>query len=72
MNSSSQRMMTRASEVEARLGSMIAVQCLHPNVLVVLQLSYLDASNNNVVGTLPSMWSSMEQVITHCTGTCNA
>lgn len=44
--------MIRASEVKARLGSMIAVQCSHPNVLVVLQLSYLDARNNNIVGTL--------------------
>ena len=30
--------------------------------LVVLQLGYLDVSNSNITGALPSMWSSLEQV----------
>ena len=39
--------------------------------LVVLQLRYLDASNNNIAGTLPSMWSNLQQVsmlllLLHC------
>lgn len=56
-----------ASEIEAEFNVHIGqISADTLSCVAVLQLSELNVSSNNITGTLPSSWSSLEQVRTLC------